>query len=151
MASSLTPQGSVRQRNVPGSGKKNKDGALSDVEVEKVIVKKPSASKLVAKHAAAKPAAQASERDYQIVGFFITAAAFLTRFWGISHPNEVVFDEVHFGKVRIFQQPLLRWPNTNTGFAPPVRLVLPPKNLLLRCPPPSGQALVCLYGLAGGL
>jgi dolichyl-phosphate-mannose-protein mannosyltransferase len=61
-------------------------------------VKKPSASKLVAKHAAAKPAAQASERDYQIVGFFITAAAFLTRFWGISHPNEVVFDEVHFGK-----------------------------------------------------
>lgn len=97
MASALTPQGSVRQRNVPG--KNNKDGAASDVEVDKVIVKKPSKSKLVAKPAA-KPAAKASERDYQIVGFFITAAAFLTRFWGISHPNEVVFDEVHFGKVR---------------------------------------------------
>lgn len=96
MASALTPQGSVRQRNVPG--KNNKDGAASDVEVDKVIVKKPSKSKLVAKPAA-KPAAKASERDYQIVGFFITAAAFLTRFWGISHPNEVVFDEVHFGKV----------------------------------------------------
>lgn len=99
MASALTPQGSVRQRNVPG--KNNKDGAASDIEVDKVdkvIVKKPSKSKLVAKPAA-KPAAKASERDYQIVGFFITAAAFLTRFWGISHPNEVVFDEVHFGKV----------------------------------------------------
>ncbi|KAK0754017.1 glycosyltransferase family 39 protein [Schizothecium vesticola] len=97
MASALTPQGSVRQRNVPGSAKNNKDGAASDVEIDRVIVKKPSKSKLVAKPAA-KPAAKASERDYQIVGFFITAAAFLTRFWGISHPNEVVFDEVHFGK-----------------------------------------------------
>jgi len=110
MASALTPQGSVRQRNVPGSAKNNKDSAASDVEVDKidkVIVKKPSKSKLVAKPAA-KPAAKASERDYQIVGFFITAAAFLTRFWGISHPNEVVFDEVHFGKVStISHHPLL--------------------------------------------
>ncbi|KAK1837309.1 Dolichyl-phosphate-mannose--protein mannosyltransferase [Podospora conica] len=97
MASALTPQGSVRQRNVPGSNKNHKDGAASDVEVEKVIVKKPSKSKLVSKPAA-KPTAPASESEYYIVGALITAAAFLTRFWGISHPNEVVFDEVHFGK-----------------------------------------------------
>lgn len=40
-----------------------------------------------------------SEWDYKIALFLITAVAFVTRFWGISHPNEVVFDEVHFGKV----------------------------------------------------
>ncbi|KAK3945281.1 Dolichyl-phosphate-mannose--protein mannosyltransferase [Diplogelasinospora grovesii] len=89
MATSATPQGSLRQRNVPGSSKKNKDGASSDVEVLDKLVK-PNAS---------KPAAAAgSDRDYKVAFVFITALAFVTRFWGISHPNEVVFDEVHFGK-----------------------------------------------------
>lgn len=39
------------------------------------------------------------EWDYRIAITVITVLAFVTRFWGISHPNEVVFDEVHFGKV----------------------------------------------------
>jgi dolichyl-phosphate-mannose-protein mannosyltransferase len=39
------------------------------------------------------------EWDYRIAFTVITILAFVTRFWGISHPNEVVFDEVHFGKV----------------------------------------------------
>ncbi|KAL8770565.1 MAG: hypothetical protein Q9203_005136 [Teloschistes exilis] len=39
-----------------------------------------------------------SEWDYKFALFIITSIAFLTRFWGINHPNEVVFDEVHFGK-----------------------------------------------------
>jgi len=91
MASSPTPQGSLRQRNVAGSGKKNKEGGVSDVEVDKIAkaVKAPVA------------AASGSERDYKIVFALITAAAFVTRFWGITHPNEVVFDEVHFGKVSL--------------------------------------------------
>ncbi|TVY75970.1 Dolichyl-phosphate-mannose--protein mannosyltransferase [Lachnellula suecica] len=38
------------------------------------------------------------EWDYRIAISVITVLAFITRFWGISHPNEVVFDEVHFGK-----------------------------------------------------
>ncbi|KAF4637531.1 hypothetical protein G7Y89_g568 [Cudoniella acicularis] len=38
------------------------------------------------------------EWDYRIAITIITILAFITRFWGISHPNEVVFDEVHFGK-----------------------------------------------------
>ena len=42
-----------------------------------------------------------SEWDYKIALVVITALAFATRFWGIGHPNEVVFDEVHFGKVRL--------------------------------------------------
>ena len=37
--------------------------------------------------------------DYKLALGVITVLAFLTRFWGISHPNQVVFDEVHFGKV----------------------------------------------------
>lgn len=39
------------------------------------------------------------EWDYRIAVTVLTVLAFITRFWGISHPNEVVFDEVHFGKV----------------------------------------------------
>ncbi len=41
------------------------------------------------------------EWDYRIALSIITILAFITRFWGISHPNEVVFDEVHFGKVNL--------------------------------------------------
>ena len=40
-----------------------------------------------------------SEWDYKVALTIITGLAFLTSFWGIGHPNEVVFDEVHFGKV----------------------------------------------------
>ena len=39
------------------------------------------------------------EWDYKIGLTIVTILAFVTRFFGISHPNEVVFDEVHFGKV----------------------------------------------------
>lgn len=41
-----------------------------------------------------------SEWDYKLTLVILTALAFVTRFWGISHPDQVVFDEVHFGKVR---------------------------------------------------
>ena len=41
-----------------------------------------------------------SEWDYKLALLVITGLAFLTRFWGIGHPDQVVFDEVHFGKVR---------------------------------------------------
>ena len=40
-----------------------------------------------------------SEWDYKLGLLIITILSFITRFWGINHPNEVVFDEVHFGKV----------------------------------------------------
>ena len=40
------------------------------------------------------------EWDYKLALGIITLLAFITRFYGISHPNQVVFDEVHFGKVR---------------------------------------------------
>ncbi|KAK4154043.1 Dolichyl-phosphate-mannose--protein mannosyltransferase [Chaetomidium leptoderma] len=86
MATVSTPQGTLRQRNVGPSTKKSKDGASSDVELDKLV-----------KAATAKSSAS-SERDHKAVFTVITILAFVTRFWGISHPNEVVFDEVHFGK-----------------------------------------------------
>jgi dolichyl-phosphate-mannose-protein mannosyltransferase len=49
-----------------------------------------------------------SEWDYKLGLAVITLLAFVTRFWGIGHPNEVVFDEVHFGKVRFIGLFLVR-------------------------------------------
>lgn len=37
--------------------------------------------------------------DYRLALVVLTILAFITRFYKISYPNEVVFDEVHFGKV----------------------------------------------------
>ncbi|KAL9085343.1 MAG: hypothetical protein Q9165_007634 [Trypethelium subeluteriae] len=39
-----------------------------------------------------------SDWDYKLALAVITIAALATRFWGITHPDQVVFDEVHFGK-----------------------------------------------------
>ncbi|KAI1200975.1 glycosyltransferase family 39 protein [Nemania serpens] len=82
-----SPQGSLRQRNVAGSSKKKAEpaaGVGTDVEVVSKSARKAAGSN--------------SELSYRIAFSVITALAFLTRFWGIGHPNEVVFDEVHFGK-----------------------------------------------------
>ena len=90
MARSSTPQGGLRQR-VPAT-KKGGDspGFNPEVELDKL-----------AKAAAQRQAASSwsGELDYKLALGLITILAFVTRFWGISHPNEVVFDEVHFGKV----------------------------------------------------
>lgn len=40
-----------------------------------------------------------AEWDYRLAVAILTALAFITRFYKISYPSEVVFDEVHFGKV----------------------------------------------------
>lgn len=45
-----------------------------------------------------KQGKRASEWDYKLALTLITVLAFATRFWRISYPDEVVFDEVHFGK-----------------------------------------------------
>jgi dolichyl-phosphate-mannose-protein mannosyltransferase len=98
MATTATPSGSVRHRNVPGSSKK-KDVSSAQASAEAELDK-------LSREAQAPPAG--SERDYRSAFFFITLMAFVTRFWGINHPKEVVFDEVHFGKVGAYHldQPL---------------------------------------------
>lgn len=90
---STPPTGSVRHRNSPASSKKTKDSSSSgiatprDAELD-ALVKEAIAQK-----------GPGSQWDYKVALIIITILAFVTRFWGISHPNEVVFDEVHFGKV----------------------------------------------------
>ncbi|GAB7365888.1 hypothetical protein MBLNU230_g7218t1 [Neophaeotheca triangularis] len=42
--------------------------------------------------------AASNDWDYKLGLAVVTILAFVTRFWGITHPNQVVFDEVHFGK-----------------------------------------------------
>ncbi|RKU42678.1 hypothetical protein DL546_004687 [Coniochaeta pulveracea] len=88
MAATSTPQGSVRQRNVASSKKKDV-GGVSDAEIE--VIKDTNIQPL-------KATGPGRELDHKIALSIITILAFVTRFWGISHPNEVVFDEVHFGK-----------------------------------------------------
>lgn len=46
-----------------------------------------------------------SEWDYWLAMVVLTLLGFATRFYKISYPNEVVFDEVHFGKVRSLLSP----------------------------------------------
>jgi len=90
-----SPAGSVRKRKDASSPTKSKDasatgaGAPGDPDIDTL-----AKANLQAKLAGV-------EWDYRIALSIITLLAFITRFWGISHPNEVVFDEVHFGKVLV--------------------------------------------------
>lgn len=87
MAPSTTPTGSLRQRNV--ASKKGTDSPSGAIEHEVDKLAKATAQK----------GSKDNELDHKIACTVMTVLAFVTRFWGISHPNEVVFDEVHFGKV----------------------------------------------------
>jgi hypothetical protein len=42
-----------------------------------------------------------SESGYKRAIVILTLLGFITRFYNISHPSEVVFDEVYFGRVRL--------------------------------------------------
>lgn len=81
-----TPNASLRQR-----GGKEKNKAFADEDHDEHIFSQAYAD--VQKRAS-------KQWDYKLALGVITLLAFATRFFGISHPNEVVFDEVHFGKVR---------------------------------------------------
>jgi dolichyl-phosphate-mannose-protein mannosyltransferase len=81
----LSPNGSLRQR--AGKEKAKVNGKVDQAEEYLDIVIKSTKQNVK------------QEWDYKVALGVITALSFLTRFWGISHPNEVVFDEVHFGKV----------------------------------------------------
>ncbi len=86
-------QNSVRKRKDNAVSPKQKDTPSSGV----VAAGEPDLDALVRTNLATKTTGV--EWDYRIAISIITLLAFITRFWGISHPNEVVFDEVHFGKV----------------------------------------------------
>jgi dolichyl-phosphate-mannose-protein mannosyltransferase len=82
-----TPNATIRQRG--GHKEKKQMNGKTDTTEEYSDTVIESGKKAVT-----------SEWDYKLALLVITVLSFITRFWGISHPNEVVFDEVHFGKVR---------------------------------------------------
>jgi hypothetical protein len=89
--------------------------------------------------------------DYRLALVVLTILAFITRFYKISYPNEVVFDEVHFGKVSeavliIYGLNNLTWYSILS-----VRFVLLTKNLFLRCPPSIWQIAFRFHGMADWL
>ena len=76
----------MRQRAAREKSKINGKADALESEFDNVVAKvKQEASK---------------DWDYKVALGVIGLLSFATRFTGISHPNEVVFDEVHFGKVR---------------------------------------------------
>lgn len=85
--------GSVRKRKDISTPLKTKDASATGI----VPPRDPELDALV--KASLENATPPVEWNYRIALGLITVLAFVTRFWGISHPNEVVFDEVHFGKV----------------------------------------------------
>ncbi|KAF8426257.1 Dolichyl-phosphate-mannose-protein mannosyltransferase-domain-containing protein [Tirmania nivea] len=88
-----SPQLGVRQRTGGGATRKrSKSPAVgnTDDETHAKIAKQKSAG--------TGPYKQPSEKGYRIALALVTIAAFITRFWKINHPDQVVFDEVHFGK-----------------------------------------------------
>ncbi|KAF2836211.1 glycosyltransferase family 39 protein [Patellaria atrata CBS 101060] len=95
-----SPPPSVRHRG--GNSKKrsttpNPSTAVDNVN-EVLGKAKQEAKDILAKGKQEAKATVGSERDYKISLVIITILAFITRFYAITHPNQVVFDEVHFGK-----------------------------------------------------
>ena len=86
-APDASAHGSLRQRK---KGTSPAPAAASSADSQEEI------SALAKAKARAK---QPGELDYYVGFAVVTALGFLTRFWGIGHPDQVVFDEVHFGKV----------------------------------------------------
>ena len=84
-ANTIRQRGGNKEKSVPSSPIQSKDGKENG-SIDKAVEQLPLAVK--------------SEWDYKLALTIITSLAFITRFWGLGHPNEVVFDEVHFGKVR---------------------------------------------------
>ena len=85
----------VRQRAKDGSKKRVDDSTTTSSTP--ILNGKPAEALDSLKHAGKR--AVTSEWDYKLALAVITLLAFVTRFWGITHPDQVVFDEVHFGKV----------------------------------------------------
>ena len=84
----MADQSSVRQRKKGARG--TTPVPASDDEV---------LSRAISTNATSKSSKKKVDVGHLVTFSIVTALAFLTRFYKLNHPNEVVFDEVHFGKV----------------------------------------------------
>jgi len=141
----MSQQGSVRKRKDASVVGKAKEPAATGIAAPR----DPDLDALVKANLEIK--SPGVEWDYRIAITVITLLAFVTRFWGISHPNEVVFDEVHFGKVML-TPPNASWAQgTQLICYLTVCLLLSRANVLLRCPPSVRKASLRPDGLVRGL
>ncbi|KAF3928176.1 hypothetical protein AA313_de0205663 [Arthrobotrys entomopaga] len=88
----MADQGSVRQRKKQRGITPTSPSSDDDVFSKAINRNQKTTS----------PAKSKSNLAHSISLSVITALAFVTRFYKLSHPNEVVFDEVHFGKFASF-------------------------------------------------
>nr|POF26217.1 dolichyl-phosphate-mannose--protein mannosyltransferase 4 [Quercus suber] len=88
----MSSTNSVRQR--PNTGNKKKGADIDAVVTNGTAAIADQVEVLGQK----TKEAVTNDWDYKLALTVITLLALLTRFWGISHPDQVVFDEVHFGK-----------------------------------------------------
>jgi dolichyl-phosphate-mannose-protein mannosyltransferase len=93
-----SPTGAIRKRNT--KDKQRPTTPNPETRSEQLSEK---ATTLIERVKPSKSLQHGSEWDYKLAITIITVLAFITRFWGIRHPDQVVFDEVHFGKVRSSQ------------------------------------------------
>ena len=84
---SSTP-GNIRHRGGKKTEKHANGSIQSATDDLQVIVEETKATE-----------ALRSEWDFKLALGIITGIALILRFYGITHPDQVVFDEVHFGKV----------------------------------------------------
>jgi dolichyl-phosphate-mannose-protein mannosyltransferase len=118
----MSQQGSVRKRKDASVPPKAKDASATGIAAPRDA----ELDALLKANLGNKSAGP--EWDYRLALTLITIVAFITRFWGISHPNEVVFDEVHFGKVKSPAQQVL---GKLTDISLAVCFILFTTNLLL--------------------
>lgn len=94
-----------------------------------------------------------SEWDYKLALVVITVLAFATRFYKINYPDQVVFDEVHFGKVNtmilVFNPPFWLLLGLITFYVNLVCVILSSADVLLRCSPTICKTSLCIRRLAG--
>ncbi|KAF2161779.1 glycosyltransferase family 39 protein [Zasmidium cellare ATCC 36951] len=90
-----SPQSAVRQRGPKDSSNKKRP-ATPNNDVTAAMNGKIDETFNAVKDATKETVQK--DWDHKIAFTLLTILGFLTRFWGISHPNQVVFDEVHFGK-----------------------------------------------------
>ena len=133
-----SPQSQVRQR---GAGKKRGTTPTPDARTN-------GSADTLTKAVDKSKAAVSNQWDYKVALVVVTLLGFATRFWGISYPKEVVFDEVHFGKVRAktfssigFQSLThnLRLALVGSLNSHLVRFLLPSTHVFLRCSPTIWQ------------
>ncbi|KAB8356666.1 hypothetical protein FH972_024243 [Carpinus fangiana] len=96
-----SPQDSLRKRGGKRPTSPNPDAASTNGQLDLLSGAKQlgKEAKQQARTAVQKTKqAAATQWDYRVAILALTVAAFVTRFWGIGHPDQVVFDEVHFGK-----------------------------------------------------